>query len=94
MQTTSLKLPGELKQRAAAAAQGLGKTPHAFMVEAIEQAAALAESRAKFLAEAETARQSLLKDGKGFDADEVHDYLRKRIKDKQATRPQAKDWQS
>ena len=36
MATTSLKLPDDLKQRAAKAAHELGVSPHAFMVSAIE----------------------------------------------------------
>ena len=39
MATTSLKLPDELKERAAKAAQELGISPHAFMVDAIRHAA-------------------------------------------------------
>ena len=39
MTTTSLKLPDELKQRAVAAAERIGVSPHAFMIHAIEQAA-------------------------------------------------------
>jgi uncharacterized protein (DUF1778 family) len=43
MSTTSLKLPEDVKQLAAAAAKEQGVTPHAFMVEAIRAAAAHAE---------------------------------------------------
>jgi predicted transcriptional regulator len=45
MSTTSLKLPDELKQRAVSAAHLQGVSTHAFMVNAIEQAAAMAECR-------------------------------------------------
>ena len=45
MSTTSLKLPDDLKERAAAAAKIQGITPHAFMVEAIRMAATAAENR-------------------------------------------------
>ena len=34
--TTTLKLPEELKSRIATLAESAGKTPHAFMVEALE----------------------------------------------------------
>ena len=47
MVTTSLKLSDELKQRAIAAAEKKGVSPHAFMVQAIERAATAAESRAQ-----------------------------------------------
>lgn len=94
MSTTSLKLPEELKQRATVAAQKQGVSPHAFMVQAIEQAATLAERRASFVAEAQAAREQMLRTGKGYDADEVHAYLRARIVGKKPARPKAKSWRS
>jgi predicted transcriptional regulator len=45
MATNSLKLPEELKQRAAKAAQELGISTHAFMLDAIRQAADADEVR-------------------------------------------------
>jgi predicted transcriptional regulator len=92
MATTSLKLPDEIKQRATMAAQKQGITPHAFMVSAIEQAAITAERRAQFVAEATTARSSMLKSGKGYAAGEVHSYLRGRLAGKKPTKPKAKSW--
>jgi len=92
MSTTSLKLPDELKQRAIAAAERQGISPHAFMVDAIAQAALAAERRAGFLAEAKAARDDMLKTGKGYDAEEVHAYLKARIAGKNATKPKAKSW--
>ena len=92
MTTTSLKLPDDLKARAAAAAERLGVTPHAFMVEAIRQAAAAAEERARFIAAAKAARRAALKQGTGFDADEVHDYIRARAAGVPGRRPKATPW--
>ena len=92
MSTTSLKLPDELKQRAVAAAQKQGVSPHAFMVQAIEQAAMSAERRASFVAEAQAARAQMLGSGKGYDADEVHAYLKARIAGKKSGKPRAKSW--
>ena len=92
MSTTSLKLPDELKQRAVAAAQKLGVSPHAFMVQAIEQAAMSAERRASFVAEAQAARAQMLGTGKGYDADEVHAYLKAHIAGKKPGKPRAKSW--
>jgi len=92
MGTTSLKLPEELKRRAGAAAQRMGKTAHAFMVDAIERAATAAEARARLVAEAEAARRTMLKSGKGYAPDEVHQYLRKRIAGKKPIRPKARTW--
>jgi predicted transcriptional regulator len=94
MATTSLKLPDELKERAIAIAHDLGITPHAFMVEAIRQAAAAAEKRAQFIADAKAARKEMLKTGRGYDADEVHSHLRDRVAGSKSTRPKAKSWRS
>ena len=94
MSTTSLKLSDELKQRAVAAAQKQGVSPHAFMVQAIEQAAELAERRAAFMAEAHAAREQMLRTGKGYDADEVHSYLKARIAGKKSAKPKARSWRS
>lgn len=94
MSTTSLKLPDELKQRAVAAAQIQGVSPHAFMLSAIEQAATSAERRASFVAEAQAAREQMLSTGKGYDADEVHAYLKSRVAGQKSEKPKAKSWRS
>lgn len=94
MATTSLKLPEELKQRAVAAAESKGVSPHAFMVQAIEQAATAAERRAGFVGEALAAREHMLSTGKGYDSREVHSYLKARIAGNKSARPKAKSWQS
>lgn len=94
MATTSLKLSDELKLRAVAVAQRQGVSPHAFMVEAIEHAATAAERRAGFVEEAQVARALMLETDKGFDADEVHAYLKARIVDRQSAKPKAKSWQN
>lgn len=65
---------------------------HAFMVEAIRQAAAAAEQRQQFLAEARAAHEEMLKTGAGFDAEDVRAYLRKRLTDPETPRPRAKPW--
>jgi predicted transcriptional regulator len=92
MSTTSLKLPDELKQRAAAAAQELGVSPHAFMVDAIRQAADAVEQRSQFVAQALAARAEMLQSGAGHDADEVRAYLRQRLGNEKTKRPDAKSW--
>ena len=94
MSTTSLKLPDELKQRAVAAAQQQGVSPHAFMVHAIEQAATSAERRASFVAEAQVAREHMLNTGKGYATGEVHAYLKARIAGKKPAKPKAGTWRS
>jgi predicted transcriptional regulator len=92
MATTSLKLPDDLKQRAVGAAQKQGMSPHAFMVQAIEQAASAAELRAEFFADALAAKEQMLVSGKGFEAQDVHGYLKARIEGKSVSKPKAKSW--
>lgn len=92
MSTTSLKLPDELKQRAASAAQELGISPHAFMVDAIRHAADAFEQRSHFVAQAQAARTEMLQSGLGHEAEDVRTYLRQRLTDKETERPGAKPW--
>lgn len=94
MPTTSLKLSDELKQRATSAAQQMGMSPHAFMVTAIENAAKATEMRASFVADALSARETMLETCKGYDADEVHAYFKARVGGKKATKPKARSWRS
>jgi predicted transcriptional regulator len=77
--TTSLKLPDNLKERIAKLAADSGKSAHAFMVEAIaEQTERVEEDRA-FMARAEASLKHYQETGIGYDADEVHTYLRAKI---------------
>lgn len=92
MQTTSLKLPDELKERAAAAAERQGMTTHAFMVEAIRRAAESAEQRASFIAEALAADREMLESGLGYDADEVHAWLQAKVRGEPVDKPKARPW--
>ena len=92
MSTTSLKLPDELKQRAIAAAEIQGLSPHAFMIHAIDQAATAAEQRASFVSDAQAAREQMLATGKGYDASEVHAYLKARLAGEKPAKPKARSW--
>ena len=94
MPTTSLKLNDELKERVAAAAERVGVSPHAFMVDAIRDATDRAEGRARFVVDALDALRESLESGKGYDADEVHRYLTDRVTGKSTSRPKAKTWRS
>lgn len=92
MSTTSLKLPDDVKHRAAVAAKRRGVTPHAFMVEAIRSAASAAEQRAEFVSQAVSARKAMKKSGAGYRAADVHAYLRTRVRGEAASKPKAKPW--
>lgn len=94
MPTTSLKLPEDVKQLAAAAAKQKGVTPHAFMVDAIRAAATNAERRAQFVADAVASRNEVVNSGKGYAAEEVHAYLRTRAQAKSSQKPRPKTWRA
>lgn len=87
MSTTSIKLSESTKIRASQAAQQLGMSTHAFMVSAIEQATTATEEYKQWLSQAEAARQQTLDSGLGYDAVDVHAYIKARMADQQAARP-------
>lgn len=92
MAATSIKLPSDLKKRVAAAAKAAGESPHAFMLKAIEQQTAMAEMRRAFVEQALEARTSMEETGVGYEAVEVHAYLRARAEGRRAERPTPKPW--
>ena len=92
MATTSLKLSDELKEQATNAATALGMSPHAFMVEAIRQAAHNSELRRAFIAEATAARKQAIKSGTGYEAKDVHKHLRDSIAGKKRSALKLKSW--
>ena len=92
MTTTSLKLPDDLKKRAANAAHELGMSPHAFMVSAIEQAAVATEQRVRFIAEAKVVREEMIDTRQGLDADEVHAFLKTKVSGKKTAKPKTRAW--
>lgn len=79
MATTSLKLPDALKERVIKLAEIAGKTPHAFMVEAIATETERIEEDRALLARAIEAKKHYDETGVGYDVDEVHAYLRAKI---------------
>lgn len=80
MATTSLKLPDALKERISKIAEATGKTPHAFMVEAIAVEAERTEKYQDFMQSALDAKKNFDETGMAYDADEVHAYMRAKIK--------------
>jgi len=73
--TTTLKLPEPLKARIAPLAEAAGKSPHAWMIDALEERVAQSEAYAAFMAEALEADRQMTETGEGYDADDVHAYL-------------------
>jgi len=85
--TTTLKLPDSLKKRIAPLAESAGKTAHAWMVEALETQATLAEKRRAFVADALAAEEEVRRTGLVYRAEDVHRYFRARAAGRKASRP-------
>ena len=85
--TTTLKLPAALKDRIAPLAESAGKTPHAWMVEAIEAQAGAAEKRQRFVAAALAASSRVKKTGLVFRSEDVHAYIRAKAAGGKPRRP-------
>ena len=79
MATTSLKLSDALKERVSKIAEATGRTPHAFMVDAIAEQTERIEEDQAFMAQALAAKKHYDETGIGYDVDEVHAYLRAKI---------------
>lgn len=89
---TSLKIPEQLKVRIEAAAEALGKSPHAFMLEVIEEGTARVESRREFVDRAIRARDNFAKHRTGYAAADVHRYIARLARGQKAKRPSLKRW--
>jgi predicted transcriptional regulator len=92
MAATSLKLPDELKRRIDGLAASARKTPHAFMVDALEREATRLELRARFAADAARAEARALATGKAIPLDAAFDYLESRAAGAKPRRPRAGRW--
>jgi len=89
---TTLKIAADLKRRVVAAAKAADKSPHAFMLEAIERQTRLDEQRRAFVAEAVAARSEALTTGEGFSAADVHRYMVARVCGERVARPKVRTW--
>lgn len=94
MAATTLKLPDQLKRRVVAAAKAAEKSPHAFMLEAIEQQTRLDEQRRSFVAEAVRADEEAAKTGECFAAADVHRYLNTKLSGRRIARPKPVSWRA
>lgn len=92
MGTTSLKLNEGLRKRVSRLAKKEGITPHAFMVQAIEARADLAERRRAFVDDAREAEAEMEASGEGYAMADVHAWLEAKAAGKPAKRPKARAW--
>lgn len=85
--TTTLKLPEALKARIAPLAESATKTPHAWMIEALEAQAKLAEMRQSFIGDALVSAAEVDAGGALFAMQDVHEYIVSKAAGKPAKRP-------
>ena len=89
---TTLKIAADLKRRVVAAAKAADKSPHAFMLEAIERQTRLDEQRRAFVADAVAARSEALTSGDGYASADVHRYFAARVRGDRTKRPKVRKW--
>lgn len=90
MSTTTIRIEEELKERLAAAAQLSGKTPHAFILDAIARTVEQVEIDAEFDRLAEERWAKLLATGKTVPWDAAKAYLEARARGDKARGPAAR----
>lgn len=87
--TTTPKLPPDLKSRIAPLAAAAGKTPHAWMLDALQAQVALADLRQSFIDEARDSAVAVDAGGPVFAMEDVAAYLRGRIAGEPTPKPSA-----
>jgi predicted transcriptional regulator len=90
MSTTTIRIEDDLKARVAASAARSGKTPHAFIVDAIARTVEQAELDEEFHRIAKERWAEFLRDGKTVPWEEAKAYLRSKAAGKAARRPAAR----
>ena len=88
--STTLKLPPDLKSRIARVAKKTGRTPHAFMIEALERQTQREEKMEEFVKEALAADRAIEEGGEVYAASDVHAWLGRLARGERAPRP--KPW--
>jgi len=86
--TTTLKLPEDLKARIVAAAEHAGKSPHAFMVEALERQIERDEKRRSFVQDALDSAADIDAGGPVYAMEDVAAYIQAKAVGKSLKWPQ------
>jgi predicted transcriptional regulator len=90
MSTTTIRLEDDLKSRVAAAAQRSGKSPHAFILDAIQQTVEQSEADDAFERLADERWARLLKSGKAVPFDVAKAYIEARAQGSSGVKPAAR----
>lgn len=72
---TTLKVPDDLRARLAEQAEAEGKTPHAYMLEALREKADRADRRREYLAAGEAALRQYERTGVAYAMEDVERYI-------------------
>ena len=87
--TTTLKLPETLKQRIAPLAEAAGKTPHAWMVEALETQTSAMERRREFVESALAAEAEVERTGRVYKSEDVHAWMLAKASGRKVPKPRS-----
>jgi predicted transcriptional regulator len=87
MSTTTIRLPQDLKERVARAAERAGTTAHSFILEAIAEKAEQEERRGEFQDTAERRFAEIVASGKTVPWSEMRRYLERRLAGNKTARP-------
>jgi predicted transcriptional regulator len=87
MPTTTIRLPEDLKDRVALAAERAGMTPHALILDAIAERVDAEERRNEFHDTAQQRYAEIVASGKTIPWSEMRTYLEDRLSGKKPTRP-------
>ena len=90
MPTTTIRIEDDLRARVAFAAERAGKSPHAFIVEAIARQVEQAEAEEELHQVAQKRWASLLETGKSVSWADLKEYVTARAAGKAAARPRAR----
>lgn len=90
MSTTTIRLSEELRSQVREAAERAGTTPHAFILEAIQEKAEREAARADFHAEADERYAEIVATGKTIAWTDMRHYLEQRVAGKKVSRPMAR----
>lgn len=85
--STTLKLPDALKARIVRLAEAAKRTPHAFMIEALEAHTVAVARRQEFVEAALTAEHEVAEYGVVYSADEVERYLDAKLSGRRSRKP-------
>lgn len=84
---TTLKIPEDLKARLTALAEADGKSPHAYMIEALERQAERAERQRAYLAAGDAAWSEYQRTGIAYAMEDVERYIVALAEGRDAVKP-------